>query len=772
MSQFFNRKVQYLLSCVILILVVGHMFGLAQNGIDMTDEGMYLSASLRYALGDSPYRDEVMNATRPFDLLLSPLFRAFPDISLLEVRTLGLGLRALSLGVLFLFLSRFAPPLLIALACAAGFIFIQPLNTASPSYNSVSCEAMIVAGALWMWALDSASRFKRISLATGGGFFFAVGAFSYLPLAAMAFFPTFMAGWSYFRRETRDAKVCLLLVTVFLALFAAAFATIISYVGIADFTDGFTLTMQGQSEISGGLWNRPLEWARSLFVFAPVDLLLLTGLCLAAFATLSPEKRKDARWTYGLSSLLFMGGGIAYIVRQSFNVYQLGSFFFTYSMLLALSAIAWSLYRRLKTGRLERPEYIFILGIAGFLLPLSLLYGLASTAGAWRSVLVSGPMLAVGGTLFYVRMKRLSLESDFGKGRNLVWVGASLIVPLFFAIMAMVVSTGSMYRDAPVSQLTATFQHSKLRGIHSTPEKVSALEALLDYLDGKIKPNDRFLAYNNIPLLYFLTNTRPAYRAVWARDDWPLSFRQDMVHRMIDRKRQPEYAVRMLATPRGEQWRNSLFYPDDSPLDKYVTSNYYLEKIIYPFQVWRRGPGPKYRVIKEMKPLFQAPSIEWRGPAVIDASQAPTVCPPLRILSLRGRFTIEQMASDQGSFVRIKLVSAPKGKTSKIVIGYELDLSQTGPPAIEGKQIIMLLSARLALQIRRGYEPFMIMGDKADHWDMNNLAFSGASWNEYAISKRIRQGATKIFCGLYWSPESTNQWVDMGAVGVYPDNDL
>ena len=62
---------------------------------------------------------------------------------------------------------------------------------------------MIVALTLWMWALDSASRFKRVSLATGGGIFFTVGAFSYLPLVAMAFFPAFMAGWSYFRRETR-----------------------------------------------------------------------------------------------------------------------------------------------------------------------------------------------------------------------------------------------------------------------------------------------------------------------------------------------------------------------------------------------------------------------------------------------------------------------------------------------------------------------------------------------------------------------------------------
>ena len=116
-----NKKAQYALSFFFLILLGVYGYIHATKGIDLTDEGMYVSTAMRFSMGDIPFRDEFMSALSQFNVLLAPVFWIFPEISLLQMRFAGIGLHVVSLFVLFLFLSRYAPPLLIALLCSTMF---------------------------------------------------------------------------------------------------------------------------------------------------------------------------------------------------------------------------------------------------------------------------------------------------------------------------------------------------------------------------------------------------------------------------------------------------------------------------------------------------------------------------------------------------------------------------------------------------------------------------------------------------------------------------
>ena len=124
MRQFVNRSAQRALPrmAVLLLFSAAFLYGLyrIRLGIGLNDEGMYLTAPLRYALGDVPFRDEFLNPHRMFDIVLWPLFAHFPDITVLQLRVLWLLCQIGAAFALYRLFRRFAPDALSALACVGG----------------------------------------------------------------------------------------------------------------------------------------------------------------------------------------------------------------------------------------------------------------------------------------------------------------------------------------------------------------------------------------------------------------------------------------------------------------------------------------------------------------------------------------------------------------------------------------------------------------------------------------------------------------------------
>ena len=81
-----EQKVQYLLSYCLFVMLTVFGYAHATKGINMTDEGIYLSTPMRHALGDAPFRDEVFTTVYPYDLITSPVFMVYPDVSILQMR--------------------------------------------------------------------------------------------------------------------------------------------------------------------------------------------------------------------------------------------------------------------------------------------------------------------------------------------------------------------------------------------------------------------------------------------------------------------------------------------------------------------------------------------------------------------------------------------------------------------------------------------------------------------------------------------------------------
>jgi undecaprenyl-phosphate 4-deoxy-4-formamido-L-arabinose transferase len=73
------------------------------------------------------------------------------------------------------------------------------------------------------------------------------------------------------------------------------------------------------------------------------------------------------------------------------------------------------------------------------------------------------------------------------------------------------------YRDSPQRlALRATVNHSKLREVFTTASRARSLEELLKALRPLVRKDDYLLDHMQVPMIYFLTETRPYLYSTWA----------------------------------------------------------------------------------------------------------------------------------------------------------------------------------------------------------------------------------------------------------------
>ena len=142
---------------------------------------------MRLALGDLPFRDEIFNPLRMFDLLLWPVFVALPDLTVRGLRLLWLPIQLGAMLALSGLLSRFAPLPLVALACASA-IWI-PNWFWTPAYHVMGITFFTLSWSLWLLGCLADRRQSAILLGAASGLVLFLGAVAYLPLLAVEIVP-------------------------------------------------------------------------------------------------------------------------------------------------------------------------------------------------------------------------------------------------------------------------------------------------------------------------------------------------------------------------------------------------------------------------------------------------------------------------------------------------------------------------------------------------------------------------------------------------------
>jgi hypothetical protein len=141
------------------------------------------------------------------------------------------------------------------------------------------------------------------------------------------------------------------------------------------------------------------------------------------------------------------------------------------------------------------------------------------------------------------------------------------------------------------------FAGGKLAGIYSSSRFVKGWSQVVEYLGPRVERGELLLALENITLLHYLTDTRPAFDSSYVTDF--LFFpeqRRRFVETMVARGRVPRYAVRARARQMREQ-ANPRYSTEPSldPITAFLVEHYALEASLPMFDVYRRKPGQETR---------------------------------------------------------------------------------------------------------------------------------------------------------------------------------
>jgi len=192
------------------------------------------------------------------------------------------------------------------------------------------------------------------------------------------------------------------------------------------------------------------------------------------------------------------------------------------------------------------------------------------------------------------------------------------LATLFAVVLCVVIDYFShsvrhnfVYRGPPTDKLTAEFSYPQLAGIRSDPVTVAVLEKMLEYLSSRVEPGDFLLAYDQIPLFYYLTQTRPAVDHVWTSFTAPARVRARSLEKMIENGRVPGYVVFSQRSPRP--WGT----PDraTAPIHAFVRENYRREAVFKTPGWWDPGSGPQLEVWKRKSEAIRS------GPATATSGE-------------------------------------------------------------------------------------------------------------------------------------------------------
>lgn len=112
----------------------------------------------------------------------------------------------------------------------------------------------------------------------------------------------------------------------------------------------------------------------------------------------------------------------------------------------------------------------------------------------------------------YLHINVKTSVSSFSLPRKLVYGG----IVAFAWIIAWQNLNGHLYFDStPAIKMNATIKNKRMRGIFTSSERAETINELLPKLNEHVTPGDTLFAYGSIPMLNYLTGTRPFIGCSW-----------------------------------------------------------------------------------------------------------------------------------------------------------------------------------------------------------------------------------------------------------------
>lgn len=497
-----NKRVLSLSLCLtVLAALFLLLLARAPYGFDWTDETYYSVLPYRFVLGDRPILD-TWEVHQFSGLIALPFMRLYLLITAGDMTGVMLYFRYVFLVIQFLiavyafFVLRRQIGNVPAMLGAGLFLMHTHYGINSFYYNTMALMFLVLSALLLFDAEDAGKPRLRNALA-GLSYALSVLAYPYLLLAL----PVYLVYWALrIRRAKGEAhrlRPAAWFVSGGIVAAAAVCIYIVSRSSVGEVIANFGYLLTDPDHESIRVLDVMLSYLNATRVLFGPTCYAAAALCAYGFATCfvrNPKKQANLR-AYGLmAAVAVIAMGVIWVIPYDYpNIHKIN----LAAMTVALVAPALYFLSGRKPGR---GILLFFLGTA-----LSVAVQIGSNTRIRAS---SGMMLPASvGALMYL-FQCLDDLPDAAKKRMLktfatVVCSAQLLLTAGLRMM-------TVYRDAPIEQLTATIADGPAKGIRTTPAHAAHLEDVCSAFLSHAPAEGTVLVSYLFPYAYLLTNLPPA----------------------------------------------------------------------------------------------------------------------------------------------------------------------------------------------------------------------------------------------------------------------
>lgn len=578
------------------------------KGLDFTDEGLYCSEAWRFAHGDRPFADSLANTGLSF-WLLSWVFHVYPECSLLGLRVVwAIVMLLCALVTANLMLKHFSPVVSFT-GAAVSLFFVTGGTIKVLSYNSMPILGLLLVAWLWLTAKRRSGKLELI-LAGGAGILAFLATTCRVSLLPIVFLPILTIAYDRCCRVKTDGQLRAMIAFVAAYLGGLACFFLVLFIGgMAGELSSSLMAMTGTSGHSLNDISLSLRYS-SLYYFLPT-LPILVAVFIKRFKGIVVFGRKYRRTVICIAFLILMAC-ICIIIFDWTTIHKVLGWLkndalsllfasFTYSsrpllFLLALAIgvvladVIFHIFDSDNDKAMSKTHDRCRLGIIAVFLSFLMILGTNNVpAYSVRDISWLPVSVAFGlSWLWVMKQTRHAIKTRFVWLLKGAFTAALLLLYTFYGILVDFYP----YRDSSIVELDAMPAATKLHGILTTKDRADTVDRLVEAVKLNSEAGDRILAYENLPMLYYLTDRLPSTSATWLCESYPKSLRESILEDMINRDRLPQLVIRATYTTRHPNWPTTQDPLDwkgnqqeTDPIDKYVKEHYQVIQEIDGFQV-------------------------------------------------------------------------------------------------------------------------------------------------------------------------------------------
>jgi len=580
----------------IIIIWVIWCFIFLPKGLDFTDEGYYCSQAWRFSQGDLPFKDGWAPAGLSF-WWLSWVFTFVPNCSLLGLRAIWAVILLLGALISARIMFKYYNPIISAVGVIIGLFFATYWSLKILTYNNIYIPELILA--IWLWLIAGSGNTRyHLFMACAAGLMAALATtcrLSLLPVILLPFVTT-LYDWVC----GIDIKTFKLPVAYFAGYLAGLllFFLLLSIWGVLGDLTRLASNEDGYHSVSDIFINYSISCFyyliptllvlplvaivkyKDIKLFAksyPIRIYVVVAAILV-FLLIMAINRSELTTALDIFKVDFMG-----LISGPFNVRTLTLIGGTYPIAvlplfsIAMCIVAVDLILHVFEKDYKAKFITHERSSLGIIIIFILFVIMAGTANLPAKTPLEIAFMPVGMATGIIWLWVSKYPGFYGARDTYTIISSScLAIILIFCALVGVINSRYPYGDSCVDVLTTIPNAPKLACIYTTPDRARITDEVVEAVEKLSKDGSRILAYDEIPMIYYLSSRLPSEKVTWVRSDMSFSVRSLIVDDMIKRNRLPSLVV-----------RTSGYQPriENDPIDAYVLRHYKLVQEIDGFQI-------------------------------------------------------------------------------------------------------------------------------------------------------------------------------------------